>query len=185
MSETPAIKLRGLVKRYGERTVVNGVTAEVETGEDRRLARPERRRKDDDLLYGRRVGEARRRHRSACQRQSRDRSDFSPDVRARPQRHRLSRAGELDLSQTLGRRQHPAHLGTERRPARRARAPLARAARRVWSARLRRRTRRQPFRRRAPARRDRAGPGDSSPPFCFSTSRSPESIRSRSPTFRP
>lgn len=33
MSQTPAIKLRGLVKRYGERTVVNGVTAEVETGE--------------------------------------------------------------------------------------------------------------------------------------------------------
>src|SRR6202035_5408489 len=27
-----AIKLRGLVKRYGERTVVNGVTAEVKTG---------------------------------------------------------------------------------------------------------------------------------------------------------
>jgi ABC-type multidrug transport system ATPase subunit len=33
MSQLPAIKLRGLVKRYGERTVVNGVTAEVETGE--------------------------------------------------------------------------------------------------------------------------------------------------------
>ena len=33
MSEKSAIKLRGLVKRYGERTVVNGVTAEVETGE--------------------------------------------------------------------------------------------------------------------------------------------------------
>src|SRR5579863_4266315 len=29
----PSIKLRGLVKRYGERTVVNGVTAEVGTGE--------------------------------------------------------------------------------------------------------------------------------------------------------
>ena len=26
-------RLRGLVKRYGERTVVNGVSAEVETGE--------------------------------------------------------------------------------------------------------------------------------------------------------
>ncbi len=33
MSQIPAIKLRGLVKRYGERAVVNGVTAEVETGE--------------------------------------------------------------------------------------------------------------------------------------------------------
>jgi lipopolysaccharide export system ATP-binding protein len=33
MSSTSAIKLRGLVKRYGERVVVNGVTAEVETGE--------------------------------------------------------------------------------------------------------------------------------------------------------
>ena len=33
MIQPPAIKLRGLVKRYGERTVVNGVTAEVETGE--------------------------------------------------------------------------------------------------------------------------------------------------------
>ncbi|HYL26212.1 MAG TPA: ATP-binding cassette domain-containing protein, partial [Candidatus Nitrosotalea sp.] len=33
MTQKPAIKLRGLVKRYGERTVVNGVTAEVETGE--------------------------------------------------------------------------------------------------------------------------------------------------------
>ncbi len=33
MSDTSAIKLRGLVKRYGERTVVNGVTAEVGTGE--------------------------------------------------------------------------------------------------------------------------------------------------------
>ncbi len=33
MTQSPAIKLRGLVKRYGERTVVNGVTAEVETGE--------------------------------------------------------------------------------------------------------------------------------------------------------
>ena len=33
MSHTPSIKLRGLVKRYGERTVVNGVTAEVKTGE--------------------------------------------------------------------------------------------------------------------------------------------------------
>jgi lipopolysaccharide export system ATP-binding protein len=28
-----SIKLRGLVKRYGERTVVNGVTAQVGTGE--------------------------------------------------------------------------------------------------------------------------------------------------------
>ena len=28
-----SIKLRGLVKRYGERTVVNGVSAEVGTGE--------------------------------------------------------------------------------------------------------------------------------------------------------
>ncbi len=33
MNHTPSIKLRGLVKRYGERTVVNGVTAEVQTGE--------------------------------------------------------------------------------------------------------------------------------------------------------
>ena len=33
MSHVPSIKVRGLVKRYGERTVVNGVTAEVETGE--------------------------------------------------------------------------------------------------------------------------------------------------------
>jgi lipopolysaccharide export system ATP-binding protein len=29
----PTIRVRGLVKRYGERTVVNGVTAEVHTGE--------------------------------------------------------------------------------------------------------------------------------------------------------
>ncbi len=28
-----SIKLRGLVKNYGERTVVNGVSAEVNTGE--------------------------------------------------------------------------------------------------------------------------------------------------------
>ncbi|MFY9663788.1 MAG: ATP-binding cassette domain-containing protein, partial [Candidatus Cybelea sp.] len=33
MNHTASIKLRGLVKRYGERTVVNGVTAEVQTGE--------------------------------------------------------------------------------------------------------------------------------------------------------
>ena len=33
MTDSSAIKLRGLVKRYGERTVVNGVTAEVRTGE--------------------------------------------------------------------------------------------------------------------------------------------------------
>ena len=65
MSQIPAIKLRGLVKRYGERTVVNGVTAEVETGESRRLARPQRRGKDDDVLHGRRARQARRRHRHA------------------------------------------------------------------------------------------------------------------------
>ncbi len=45
------------------------------------------------------------------------------DVCARAQRHRISRARELDLSQTLGRRQYPADLGAERRAARRARAP--------------------------------------------------------------
>jgi lipopolysaccharide export system ATP-binding protein len=33
MNGTSSIKLRGLVKRYGERTVVNGVSAEVGTGE--------------------------------------------------------------------------------------------------------------------------------------------------------
>jgi lipopolysaccharide export system ATP-binding protein len=33
MNQKPSIKLRGLAKRYGERTVVNGVTAEVHTGE--------------------------------------------------------------------------------------------------------------------------------------------------------
>jgi lipopolysaccharide export system ATP-binding protein len=33
IEQQPAIKVRGLVKRYGERTVVNGVSAEVGTGE--------------------------------------------------------------------------------------------------------------------------------------------------------
>jgi lipopolysaccharide export system ATP-binding protein len=33
MNDESSIKLRGLVKRYGERTVVNGVSAEVGTGE--------------------------------------------------------------------------------------------------------------------------------------------------------
>ena len=33
MNDTRTIKVRGLVKRYGERTVVNGVSAEVRTGE--------------------------------------------------------------------------------------------------------------------------------------------------------
>jgi lipopolysaccharide export system ATP-binding protein len=33
MNDQSSIKLRGLVKRYGERTVVNGVSAEVGTGE--------------------------------------------------------------------------------------------------------------------------------------------------------
>ena len=128
--------------------------------------------------------EARRRNRAARQRRARDRSDERADVRARPQRHRLSRAGELDLSQTLGRRQHPADLGAERRPARRAGAPSSGAARGVRFARLRRRARRQPFRRRAAARRDRARARDRSRPFCCSTSPSPASIRSPSPTFR-
>ena len=53
------------------------------------------------------------------------------DARTRARRHRLSRARELDLPQALGRRQPALDLGDERHRRRRARAPAARAARRI------------------------------------------------------
>ena len=130
-STNHSIKLRGLVKRYGERTVVNGVIAEVGTGEVVGLLGPNGAGKTTTFYMV--VGLVKPDGGTVAARHGddEDRSHVGADVRARAQRHRLSRAGELDLSQALGRRQHPPDLGAERRPARRTRAAAARAARRV------------------------------------------------------
>ena len=68
-----SIKMRGFVKRYGERTVVNGVSPRC-ARRSRRSARPQRRGQDDHVLHGRGLGEARRRHGAAGHAAKEDRS---------------------------------------------------------------------------------------------------------------
>ena len=52
----------GSVKRYGERTVLDGVSLTVAAGRARRAARPERRRQDHDRRDHRGLSPRRRRH---------------------------------------------------------------------------------------------------------------------------
>ena len=55
-----AIRLRGVVKRYGEITAVDGLDLDVPVGHVRRPARPERRRQVDDDAAADRAGDPRR-----------------------------------------------------------------------------------------------------------------------------
>ena len=68
----PAIEVDGLVKRYGERTVVDGVSLEVARRRARRAARAERRGQDDDGRDPRGLPARRRRHGPGARRRSGD-----------------------------------------------------------------------------------------------------------------
>ena len=103
MSHTPSIKLRGLVKRYGKRAVVNGVTAEVKTGEIVGLLGPNGAGKTTTFYMV--VGLV----------NPDEGTVLWPMARARPiaparrctrarARHRLSGPGELDFPQAFRRR---------------------------------------------------------------------------------
>ena len=125
------IQLVDLVKRYGTRTVVKGVSADVRRGEIVGLLGPNGAGKTTTFYMvvglvrpdgGQVVLERRRR---------RARDHARADSRARSRRHRLSRAGELDFSQTLRRRQPAFDLGDERRRGRGARASLPGVALRI------------------------------------------------------
>ena len=90
----PAIEVAGLVKRYGERTVVDGVSLTVARGRARRPARTERRGQDDD----------RRDHRGLSVPRTRARSGSWARIRRRGGRALRARVGVMLQG---GRLRHP------------------------------------------------------------------------------
>ena len=149
-------------------------------GRGRRVARAQRRRQDDDLLHRRRPDPTGpgpgllRRHR-----------DYRPaHVPPGAAGHQLSPAGAIRVPATVGRRQPPRRVRDPRSPPRRAAAPDEPVDRRLRS------------RRGAALKGESAFPAAngvawrsparwrSAPASSFSTSRSPESIRSPFSTSR-
>ena len=178
------IVMTDLVKRYGTRTVVKNVSADVRRGEVVGLLGPNGAGKTTTFYMvvglvrpdgGSVVAGARRRQ---------PRHHALADARTRARRDRLSRARELDLPQALGRRQPALDLGDERRRRGGARTASARAARRIRA--LGARSTRAATRSRAASAGASRSRGRSRPNrrSCCSTNRSPASIRSRSPTSR-
>ena len=98
------------------------------------------------------------------------------DARARARRDRLPRAGKLDFSQAVGRRQSALDLGDEWRRRRRARARLPGPARRIRAGRPHRRARRHRSRAASGAASRSRARSRPNRRFCCSTSRSRGSI---------
>jgi hypothetical protein len=61
----PDIRLRGLVKRYGDLAAVDGIDLDVQRGEFLHVPRPVGLGQDDDAAADRRVRASRRRRRRA------------------------------------------------------------------------------------------------------------------------
>ena len=104
----PLLEVRGLVKYYGRRKVVDGVNFEVNAGEVVGLLGPNGAGKTTSFRMTTGPDHAQRRQ-GLVQRPGRH---ASADVPAGPARHGLSVAGNQRLSQADGRAEHPRHPGS-------------------------------------------------------------------------
>ena len=124
------IVMTDLVKRYGTRTVVKNVSADVRRGEVVGLLGPNGAGKTTTFYMV--VGLVRPDGGSVPLVRAGASRDITAraDARARARRHRLPLAREFDLSQTLGRRQPALDLGDERR---RSAKNASAGCRRCWA----------------------------------------------------
>ena len=121
MDTTAAVSVHGLTKRYGDRTVVDGLDLELPHGRRRRLRRAQRRRQDDHHGHAPRARAADRRHGHRARRAHR-----RPGRLPAAGRGAGREPGVLPGAQRSGepadvRHRRPAPDGPHRRPARRRR----------------------------------------------------------------
>ena len=162
----PAVVVDGLVKRYGARTVLDGVSLDDRGRRARRAARAERRRQDDDGRDHRGLPARRRRARPRPRHGPGDGRAGSPGAGradAPGRRHRPARPAARDAPPVRPLPRRPARRRRAARPRRAARrradALPAAVRRRAAAARARARARRA-ARGRRPRRADgRDGPG--------------------------
>ena len=121
------LKVRGLVKSYGRRRVVDGVDFEVDPGEIVGLLGPQRRRQDDHLPHDLRHDRSRRRPRHARRPGRHQLADVPP---RQGRRHGLPGPGIERLPQALGAEESAGRDGNARHG---PHAPATAAATSCWS----------------------------------------------------